>query len=347
MKSFREWFTEHRAQSEPAQDYTSQLLAQSLAAARGDGGNIRSQASYRGGLTLIGAAVGVASVEGLHSGALQEHLSTIAREMVDTGESNWLINVGVGGEVVLLPVTAAAVVGGPDPRTWVYTMTMPGPSETVTLQRSGESILSFRLRTDAKTPWRGKPAIDSTGTGALLCRLESQMHLESRVKPARVLVGGAVAGQSRELSELVGEGGVVGLLQAIGTSTTNDPSGVRAGVVKNETSPSSVSLHTQLSTAILGAMGVPADLVLGSSSESGSRESMRRFGSTTIQNLLVTIAREWEFKMGTTLEWDLDRLRSSDEVSRARATGSRANAVQRLVQSGVDLPQALALAGID
>ena len=74
---------------------------------------------------------------------------------------------------------------------------------------------------------------------------------------------------------------------------------------------------------------------------------MRRLGSTTIQNLLVTIAREWELKMGTALEWNLDRLRSSDEVSRARAVGSRANAVSRLVDSGLPLDQAMAVVGID
>ena len=74
---------------------------------------------------------------------------------------------------------------------------------------------------------------------------------------------------------------------------------------------------------------------------------MRRFGSTTIQNILVTVAREWELKMGTALQWDLDQLRSSDEVSRARAVGSRAQAVSRLVDSGMALPQALAVVGID
>ena len=343
MRSIRSWFTEERA-SEPAQDYTSQLLAQSLAAARGIDG-IRSNAAFRGSLTLIGHAAGVASVSGQHSDALQPHLSTIARTMVADGESNWLINVGDGGEVVLLPVTAAAVVGGPDPRTWAYTMTMPGPSETVTLQRSGESVLSFKMRVDSKTPWRGRPAIDAAGTGALLCQLESQMHAESRVSPARVVAGGAVAGQAQDISTLISEGGIVGITQAIGSR--DDPSGIKAGIVRNEVTAPSVSLHTKLSTLICAAMGVPSDLVLGSSSESGARESFRRLASTTITNILVTITREWELKLGTALEWDLSQLRSSDEVSRARATGSRANAVQRLVQSGVELPKALAIAGID
>ena len=345
MKPFREWFSEARA-SEPAQDYTSQLLAQSLAAARGIDG-IRSIAAYRGSLTLIGHAAGVAAVSGQHSDALQPHLSTIARSMVDSGQSDWLINVGVTGEVSLLPVTAAAVAGGPDPRSWVYTMTMPGPTEMVTLQRSGESVLSFRLRVDPKTPWRGRPAIDSTGTGQLLCQLESQMELEARVSPARLITGGAVSEQATDISDTIKAGGIVSVQQAGATASITDPSGLRAGAIRNEVSAPSVSLHGKLSTLICGAMGVPADLVMGSSSESGSRESFRRLASTTINNIMTTVVREWTTKLGTALEFDLDRLRSSDEVSRARAVGSRAQAVGRLVDSGLPLAQAMAVVGID
>ena len=342
MRSFRSWFTEERAATT---DYTAALLAAQLATARGDGGSIKSNGAYRGSLTLIGHAAGVATLEGQHSAALQPHLSTIARSMVDIGESNWLIQVDGDGAVTLLPVTAAAVVGGPDPRTWIYTLTMPGPSEAVTLQRPGESVLSFRLRVDPRTPWKGKPAITATGTGQLLCQLEAQMIDEAKVTPARVISGGAVADQAGDISDLISGGGVVGITQAI--ASRDDVSGIKAGVVKNEVTAPSVSLHTKLSTAICGAMGCPADLVLGSTSESGSRESFRRLASTTINNILTTVAREWELKMGTALQWNLDQLRSSDEVSRARATGSRANAVSRLVDSGVPLPQALAIAGID
>ena len=343
MRSLRSWFTEERA-SDVAPDYTTQIIAAQLAAARGIDG-IKSTAAYRGALTLIGHSAGVATLTGHRSASLQGHLSTIARSMVDLGESNWLINVGSTGEVVLLPVSVAAVVGGPDPRTWLYTLTMQGPSQSVTLQRSGESILSFRLRVDQKTPWTGKPAIDSTGTGQLLAQLEAQMSAEARVTPARLITGGQVAGQAGDITDTIKAGGIVALIQAI--ASREDPSGIRAGTIKNEVTASGVSLHERLSTLILGAMGVPADLVMGSSSESGSRESFRRLASTTINSIVTTISREWESKMGTALEWDLDRLRSSDEVSRARAVGSRANAVSRLVASGLPLDQAMAVVGIE
>ena len=343
MRSFRSWFTEDRAIA-PAVDYTGQILARSMAEARGLGG-IKSTAAYRGSLTLIGHSAGVASLSGQHSDALQGHLSTIARSMVSTGQSDWLINVGSTGGVELLPCSVQDVRGGPAPASWLYTLSVPGPTEMVTVQRPGESILSFRLRTDKKSPWKGRPAIDGTGTGQLLAALEEQLKLESQVTPARLISGGGVAEQADDISDLIGEGGVVGLIQAV--ASRDDATGIRAGVVKNEVTAPSVALHEQLERAICGALGCPPDLVLGGSSESGSRESFRRLASTTLTSILTTIVIEWEAKMGTTLQYDFDRLRSSDDVSRARAAGSRANAVSRLVDAGLPLAEAMTKMGID
>ena len=343
MRSLRSWFTEERAAT--TTDYTSALLAAQFAAARGDGGNIRAQAAYRGSLTLIGNAAGVASLSGLHSEALQGNLSTIAREMIDTGASTWVISVGSAGGVELLPCSVVDVVGSPEPSSWLYTVTLPGPNRMATVQRSGESILSFRLRVDSKTPWRGRPALDSTGTGELLCQLEAQMIDEARVSPARVVAVGGHPSLSSDVSELIGKGGVVGISQSF--ASREDSSPVRAGVIRNEVSAPSVSLHTTLATMICSALGVPADLVLGSSSESGSRESFRRLASTTINNIMTIVVREWTTKLGTALEFDLDRLRSSDEVSRARAVGSRSQAVSRLVDSGLPLAEAMTKVGLD
>ena len=109
---------------------------------------------------------------------------------MDTGQSDWLIqrrsrrrgsavarHGGGDSQEALIRVQLA-----------VYQLTMTGPTETVTLQRSGRiRILSFRLRVDSLTPWKGRPAITATGTGQLLCELEAQMIDEAKVTPARVV----------------------------------------------------------------------------------------------------------------------------------------------------------------
>ena len=107
VRSFRSWFTEERA-SDVAPTYTNQILGQAFEAVRGVGG-IKSTAAFRGSLTLIGHAAGVASLSGQHSDALQGHLSAIARSMVSTGQSDWLINVGSTGAVELLPCSVSDV----------------------------------------------------------------------------------------------------------------------------------------------------------------------------------------------------------------------------------------------
>ena len=63
MRSIRSWFTEARA-ADATTDYTAALLAAQLATARGDGGSIKSNAAYRGSLTLIGHSAGVATPGG-------------------------------------------------------------------------------------------------------------------------------------------------------------------------------------------------------------------------------------------------------------------------------------------
>ena len=43
-------------------------------------------------VNLISASASIAELEGQHSDALQKNLGTIARALVDQGESTWLID---------------------------------------------------------------------------------------------------------------------------------------------------------------------------------------------------------------------------------------------------------------
>ena len=53
------------------------------------------------------------------------------------------------------------------------------------------------------------------------------MRDEARVTPARVISAGQAAEQSQDISEIVVAGGVVGIVQAIGSR--EDPSGIQRG----------------------------------------------------------------------------------------------------------------------
>ena len=60
-------------------------------------------------------------------------LGQIGRDLVLYGASTHVIEVNRLGEVVLIPASNTAFQsGGPDPRSWAASVTMNGPSESIT-----------------------------------------------------------------------------------------------------------------------------------------------------------------------------------------------------------------------
>ena len=128
--------------------------------------------------------------------------------------------------------------------------------------------------------------------------------------------------------------------------TGGDTRAVHAGSVGGEYSTAGVELHGKLGEVICSVLGVPSDLIVGSGSSVSARESYRRFSSATIGPLLDIVMQEWRRLVGP-ITYNLDALRASDQTGISRAVGSRATAVQKLVAAGVDLNEALQMAGID
>ena len=81
-------------------------------------------------------------------------------------------------------------------------------------------------------------------------------------------------------------------------------------------------------------------------STSREKESFRRFALSTIAAHLEIVMIEWS-RLVSPMKYDLSRLRAADAVSISRAIGSKAKAVQSLVQSGMDLSEALSVVEID
>ena len=306
----------------------------------------RGTAVFRACQSLIGRSAAAATLEGEFSESLGPRLSEIARALTDCGESTWEPRFGPSG-LTLLPCKISSVTGGGDPASWRYSLIRSGPSENVVIERPAEAVLSFRLNAEPGTPYRGVAPLEiANSTGNLLSELEKQLGLEARVSPARIVTAGGVKLQASEVEKSIQRGGIVSIMQAGATVSTTDPSGLRAGVLKNESSASVVALYEQLERAVCGALGVPAGLVLSDGDGAAAREQFRFFAASTIAPLLGAIKNEWETKIAP-LTFNLDALRASDETARARALGSRANAVSKLVASGVELDEALLLAGVD
>ena len=336
----RNWFT---PETRAAADYTGLVLDQLHAAASGIG-SVRQSAIYASCLHLIESASSSAELEGEHSASLSVRLGAIVKGMVDRGSASYELVIGAGGRLELLPVEIVDVFGGVAEETWSYKIERPGPRSTETTIRPQESVLNFRLRPSARSPWKGSPALPGGNTtAALFNKMEAQLISEAAMKPARVLGAGFSKEQREQVSRGLEAAGIV--VFPLGR-TGSDTRAVHAGSIGGEFTPAGVELFGQVGAMICTVLGCPPDLIQGGGSDTSSKESFRRFALSTIGPLLQIVMTEWTRLVGP-MEFDLDRLRAADAVSISRAIGSKAKAVQALVQSGMALPEALSVVGID
>ena len=338
-----DWLRSKFTETRGAAEYTNILLAQRLAAVQG-AGSVRESAVYRSCLNLIESASSSAELEGQHSGTLQAKLGGIVKEMVHTGQSAYELVIGSGGRLELQAVEITDVYGGVSEESWLYRITRPGPSSTEMVIRPQGGVLNFRLHPDPRSPWRGTASLPPTNTTAtLLSKMEAQLTSEAAFKPARLLTAGIAKEQRKDVTDSLVLGGVVTLPQS---RMGSDSKALHTGSVGGEYSLAGVDFFGQLSALICTTLGVPADLIQATGSDTSSKESFRRFALSTITPLLQIVMTEWTRLVGE-MTFDLDRLRAADAVSIARATGSKATAVGKLVSAGVGLDEALSIVGID
>ena len=340
--SLRTWW-ESRAESTPS-DYTSLRIAEALERVSGAGG-VRNSSAYQGSLNAIESAASVAELKGEFADALQPLLGRVARALTDCGESTFELQVDGSGRLLLLPASIAAVTGTAVPDGWRYTLIRHGPTESTSIEREAAAVLSFRLHSHPASPWRGRPALAADSSGELLAYLENQLQSETKVKPARVINIGSSKEQRTSVAETVASGGIVAISGAKLGSQDN-AGALHAGAIGAGFSQPSVELHENLSRLVAGALGYPSNLLLADGDGASARESFRRMSAQTLGGIFSAVKTEWEAKVSP-LEISTDKLRASDETARARSFGSRANAVARLVDSGLSLSEALEMAGFE
>ena len=341
MGRIREWFTPPPPPE--TRSYVDQILNAQLAAASGTG-SVRDSAVYQACLHLIADCVATAELEGDGADILQPRLGEIASAMVDTGQAAFELIVGRSGRIGMIPVEITDVTGQEEEATWVYTVARSSPLATMTAVREQAGVLNFRLRPSHRTPWRGTPSLQSGNTtAALLRKLEIQMTSEAAMKPARLLGAGFSKEQRTDVAAGIKAAGIVVFPLGRAGSDTRP---IHTGLIAGEYSTAGVDLHGKLNELVCAVIGVPSDLIVGSGSSVSARESYRRLASATIFPLLQTIMQEWGRLVGP-MKFDLSALRASDQVGISRALGSKAKAVQSLVQSGMALDEALAVVGID
>ena len=274
-------------------------------------------------------------------------LMLIGRQLVRRGEAVFELRVE-RGRLRLVPVSDWDVTGSHDPETWVYQLSLPGPSTTTTKTVVGEKVLHVRVNQDPAEPWKGRsPVAVASATSKTAANLELRLGQELSAQVGNLLPVPGDPQESRydklrnQLGSLLGRAALVPSQDA---SWTQEPAGTgrqewvprRMGAAPPETIE---TIRGQSAAQILGACGCPVT-ALESADGTSLREYWRQFLHGTIAPVATVVEQELSLKLGTGVSLGFDKLMASDVVGKARALGT-------LVTNGVPLTEAMKLTGFE
>ena len=267
-------------------------------------------------------------------------LAVIGRALVTRGESVWLVVDGTPYAAADWDITSRSV----RPADWTHRVTLAGPSGTLTRTAPHAQVLHFRMRVDARWPWRGRsPWVVSAATMAIATALERSLRAEQDGPIGHVLPVPDVDKAQAVVDALPSLNGrvVLGQTMAAGwdQGTTRAPGGREWQPVRIGPAPPDEqrAMRSDLQDAILAAAGVPVELTSPRSS-SDSREAWRRFLFATIAPAGVVVAAEARRVLGGAGVVRWEALAASDLQGRARA-------YRQLRDSGMPDSEARAICG--
>ncbi len=275
----------------------------------------------------------------------------VGRALGTHGEFLALIEVD-GATVRLLPASGWDVYGGsPEPSTWYYWLTLPGPQGSRTVVRPASEVVHVRIGASVAQPWRGRsPLRTARTTGNLAGRVEAALSRESMMPIGRI-----VALQHHRSHENWKD--TVKNVQAGGVTVMSQEGGGREQLPGSRWAPAKYgpepdanladALRSQLGREILSAYGVPPTLYAEAGDGSGQREAWRRLWLGTIAPLAETLAAEARTKLDDRAAVDLEALRAADEDARSRAVSRRVQAAAMALEKlEMGKAEALRLAGL-
>ena len=163
-----------------ADNFSEAVLQQLLAGAEGGPTqNATAAAETCAGLWARGFAAAIVRPETDTTRALTPAvLAYIGRALHQCGQAVLQIVVE-DGEIELRPASSWNVTGGVNPASWEWTLTLAGPSETVTRRMPASHVLNLCYSIDPSRPWVGVgPLGHSLTTLALLNRTETRLAEE-------------------------------------------------------------------------------------------------------------------------------------------------------------------------
>ena len=361
MISFRDFRPAPRPETRSS-GYTALITSAIESAAGGTGGAVASAtAAVETASGLWARCLATSTVEPLtrRTAALTPSvLAMIGRALCRSGEIVYLLDV-TRGRVRLLPASAAyVVVGQGDPSTWLYTVTVDGPGDTMTYHRPRSGVAHLQYMTDPIRPWFGRAPWASAGlSGTLLAGLEKQLSGEAGGPSGYVLPMPDVGerGQDGEnadeetdpLTTFRRDLAAAGGRTVIAPTTSGGYGAGPAAAPAKDFTPerfgfdapaSATEARRDAERAILAACGVPPVLANHGAAGTSMREAWRQMQVGTVEPIAALVSDQLSEALGQRVDL---RLPTAPDIA-----GIKVRGVTALVQAGVPLAEARRMVGI-
>ena len=269
-------------------------------------------------------------------------MELIGRSLIRRGELVLLIDT-MAGELRLLPCETWDVEG--TPYEWEYRVTLSGPSRTLSYDyMPATSVLHFKYAVDAATPWRGHSPVQVAAlAGKLSAETVNALADESSGPVGRLLGIPGTDGDDETVrslkADIANAQGRVSLME-IGDWNAAGEGQVDLATKRFGAEPpqSLINLADYASREIWNACGFNAALFAGGQA-AAIREAWRLALFGVLSPLGRLVESELQMKLGDTVTLGWQELRASDLSGRARA-------FQSMVGGGMDVAQAVQVAGL-
>ena len=268
----------------------------------------------------------------------------IGRDIIRGGESVFEV-VTENGRAELAPVAYWEVLAG-----WRYKLeTTEPPGDTTAKIVARERVAHFLWNESPREPWRGiSPLQAASKLGTLAARVEAKLA-DDLATPTAHLVPIPCDGGSPKLDALKGDIGKAagGAVLVEGTTSGWEETRAQAGTRNDwkaqrlgpEIPEGLRETWKDVLLAVGGACGIPPGLLDPGADGTAQREAYRRFIMASVQPMADLMAEVAGEALDTEITVQFNSLHAQD------ITG-RATAMAKLVDAGMDLPDAQRLVGL-